>query len=175
MNGPEELGACIVQCLCSLIIGHLVGLLAEAVEGNVGSEVDAHWRQSLELVERGHDEFVWVALSDLSLGIDLVERKVAWPMEVDVGVEEIAAEAIHLGGEVLGDMSVAELLANDAAVLAFDQGVVVGVARARAGELDAEFLQQPGHVVIDVLAAAVGVKTQDLEGKAGKELADHRQ
>ena len=125
------------QSFRGLIIGHLMGLVFEALEGDAGSEVNERWWQTFELVERCHDQLLWVALADLAFGIDLFGGEVAGTVEVDVGVEEVAAEGIDVAGEALGNMRVAELLANDAAVFAFHQGVVVGVPRPRAGELDA--------------------------------------
>ena len=109
----------------------------KALEGDAGSEVKDQGWQRFEFVEWGHDEFVWVALADLAFGIDLFGGEVAGAVEVDVGVEEVAAEGIDVAGEALGDMRVAELLANNAAVFAFHQGVVVGVPWPGAGEFDA--------------------------------------
>ena len=115
-----------------MIIGHLVGLVFEAPEGDAGYEVNERWWQGFEFVEGGHDELVRIALADLAFGIDLFGGEVAGAVEVDVGVEEVAAEGIHVAGEALGDMGVAELFADDAAVFAFHQGVVVGVPRPGA-------------------------------------------
>jgi len=122
-----------------LIIGHLNGLVFKALEGDAGSEVEGQGWQRFEFVEWGHDELVWVALADLAFGIDLFGGEVAGAVEVDVGVEEVAAEGIDVAGEALGDMRVAELLANNAAVFAFHQGVVVGVPWPGAGKFDASF------------------------------------
>src|ERR1700680_4099163 len=101
---------------------------------SVRAFVNGQWWQNFELAERGHDQLVRVPLADLAFGIDLFGGEVAGAVEVDVGVEEVAAEDIDVAGEALGDMRVAELFANDAAVFAFHQGVVVGVARPGAGE-----------------------------------------
>ena len=59
----------------------------------------------------------------------------------------------------------AEELAHDMAVLAFHQGVVVAVPGAGLGELDAQFLQQPGDPVVDIVRAVVGMESQDHERK----------
>lgn len=120
------------------------------------------------LSKGGHDQGVRVTLADLAFGIDLVGGEIAGAMEVDVGIEEVTAEAIHFAGEARVDVGIAELLANDTAVFAFHQGVVVAVARPRAGELDAQFVEQCGDIVIDLFAAAIGVKAFDHEGKAGE-------
>ena len=106
-----------------------MGLVFEALEGDAGSEVKGQGWQNFELVERGHDQLVRVALADLAFAIDFFGGEVAGAVEVDVGVEEVAAEGIQVAGKALGDMSIAELLANDVAVFAFHQGVVVGVPR----------------------------------------------
>src|SRR6202043_2384826 len=108
-----------------------------ALEGDSGFEVNEGWWQTFELVERGHDQLLRVALADLAFGIDVFSGEVAGPVEVDVGVKEVAAEGVHVAREALGDMRVAELFANDATVFAFHQGVVVGVPWPRSEELDA--------------------------------------
>jgi hypothetical protein len=101
-------------------------------------------------------------------------RRHAWieggRMEVDVGVQEILAEGVDLGGRALGDMRVAEVFAHDGAVLGLRQAVVVAVSGPRFGELDAELVQGFGHGVVDVLRAVVGMKAQELEGEAGQDL-----
>ena len=48
-------------------------------------------------------------------------------MEVDTGIEVVAAESIHQWGEVLWDMAVTQMLTHDGAVLGFGLGVVVAV------------------------------------------------
>ena len=82
-----------------------------------------------------------IALFDLALGVDLVDREEARAVEVEVRVEEVLAERIHGAGEALADVGVAEVFADDCAILAFDQGIVVGMARPRAGEFDAQLVQ----------------------------------
>jgi hypothetical protein len=51
-------------------------------------------------------------------------------MEVDVGVQEIAAEVIDRRGKALRDMTVAQMLAHDGAILGLGLGVVVAVPGA---------------------------------------------
>ena len=60
-------------------------------------------------------------------------------------------EGIEQAGPALRDVGMAEELAHDMAVLAFHQGVVVAVPGAGLGELDAQFLQQPGDPVVDIV------------------------
>lgn len=45
-------------------------------------------------------------------------------MKVDVGVGEIPVKFVDQFGTTLGDMTVADLLANDGSVFTFDQGIV---------------------------------------------------
>jgi len=74
----------------------------------------------------------------------------------------------------LGIWAIAEVLAHDAAVLALDQGIVVGLARARLGELaDLQLVEQGGDAMVDVLRAVVGVKAEDGEGKVAEQLFEH--
>jgi hypothetical protein len=61
-------------------------------------------------------------------------------------------------------MAVAEVLAHHRAILAFDQGVIVGASGAGFGEfLDAQLLQEGGDLAVDVFRSVVGVKAEDGE------------
>ncbi len=70
-------------------------------------------------------------------------------------------------------MAVAEALAHYGAVLGLRQAVVVRTARAKQGELDAEFSSRAGYPVVDVLRARV--EAADREGEAFWYSLDHRQ
>jgi hypothetical protein len=65
------------------------------------------------------------ALSALAIGDDL--REETRPMVVDVRHQMLLIEAVHPGGELLRDMTVAEDLAYDRGVFLFSQGVVVAM------------------------------------------------
>ena len=66
--------------------------------------------------------------------------------------------------------SVAEVLADDRAVLGLDEGVVVAAAGAGLGELvDVEGLQQVGDLAVDELGTVVGVEPADDEGERPKQ------
>jgi hypothetical protein len=71
-------------------------------------------------------------------------------MEVEVRRQDLEGEVVDLGGVTAWDVAVAEVLADDRAVFAFDQGVVVGLAGAGLGEfLDLEFVEQRGDAMVD--------------------------
>ena len=55
-------------------------------------------------------------------------------MEIQVRIERLRIEAVDEAGMFLRDVTVAHELAYDRAVLAFGQGVVVGLTRVRFGE-----------------------------------------
>ena len=57
----------------------------------------------------------------------------ARPVEVDVGVEMFAVKGIDCIGVLRADVREAHVLANDRAVLGFDQAIVAGVSGARLG------------------------------------------
>ena len=59
-------------------------------------------------------------------------------------------------------------------VLAFHQGIVVAVPGAGFGELDTQFLQQPGNLFVDIFRAVVGVEPPDDEGEARQQLFQGR-
>ena len=71
------------------------------------------------------------------------------------------------------DVLVAELLAHYGAILRLGKAVVVAVPRAAAREFDAQFLKHARHLMVDVLAAVVGVKSQNLERELRQHLLDH--
>ena len=50
-------------------------------------------------------------------------------MEVDVGIEVIPVEGVDQRGEALRDVAIAQVLADDGAVLTFHQGIVVMPSR----------------------------------------------
>ena len=52
-------------------------------------------------------------------------------MEVDIGIEVVAAEGIHRCSETLRDVAVTQMFAHDGRVLGFGLSVVVAVPGAR--------------------------------------------
>jgi hypothetical protein len=97
------------------------------------------------------------------LGVGQLGGEQARPVEVQERVEVLAAAGVEASGMAAVDVLVAELLAHHGPVLRLGQAVVVAVPRAAARELDAQLVQQPRHLVVDVLAAVVGVEAQNLE------------
>ena len=83
-------------------------------------------------------------------------------------------KGVEATGVALRDVFVAEDLAHHRAILGLGQAVVVAAARAAARELDAQLLQHRCNAMVDVLAAVVGMKAQDLERKLLEHLHDHR-
>jgi hypothetical protein len=84
-------------------------------------------------------------------------------MEVDVRVQVLPVKLIHRLGVLRVDVAIADVLANDGSVLGFHQPVVAGMVRPGLGLFDQQLLQQTRHVVVDELAAIVGMKTADHE------------
>ena len=68
------------------------------------------------------------------------------------------------------DVAVPHVLSHHRSVLCFRQPIIIGVPRPRFGLFDQQFVQQPGHGVIDKLAAVVGMEAQN----AKRELRQHR-
>lgn len=60
-------------------------------------------------------------------------------------------------------MAIAEDIAHRSVVLGFDQSVIVCLAGAGLGLLDAEYLKSSGHRAVGVAGAIVGVNTFDYE------------
>ena len=119
----------------------------------------------LHLVE--HDVSVAVALADATLGVDGFAGEEAGPVEIEVGREDPLGESVDPLRVAAGDVAVAEMLSDDRAVLALDQGVVGAASRAGFGErVDVQRLQQRRDFAVDELGAVVGVEAAEDDGNA---------
>ena len=114
--------------------------------------------------------FVFIALDDLAFGADGLGGKHARAMQNEPRIEYFLIELIDGFSVLLGDMCVAYVLAHDTGVLALGQRVIVALARARLGLLDAKFLENLRHRALDKLGAVIRVKTQNHK----RELPDDR-
>ncbi len=73
--------------------------------------------------------------------------------------QAFVAEDVHVGGERLGDVAVAEPLAHHRAVPPLHQRVVVGAPGAGLGEaVHMQLVEQLGHPVVDVLGAGASLR-----------------
>ncbi len=167
--------SCLLYSVCGLIITHDLGLVFKRLRSNAGFEVGLVIGDGLEALPRGHDLVVRVGFADLSLGIDLVHGKVAGPVEVKVGIECVGIKAVDGAGMLLRDVAVAHEFADDSAVLAFGQCIVIGLARTRAGKFDAQLFQKLGHFPIDIFSARVGMKPPNFKREALEQQRDHGQ
>lgn len=95
-------------------------------------------------------------------------------MDVQVGVEILGTEGIDLASGVLRNVAVAQVLADHRPVLRFHQAVVVGMTRARLGAFDAQRVAHPGHLMVEILRAVVGVNAEDPEREAVQQRPDDR-
>ena len=115
------------------------------------------------------DVFLPVAAFDVAGGAGDLGGEEAGPVEVEVGAEVVVEEGVDLGDEGVADVDVAEPFADDAAVLGFDECVVVAVSGPGLGEGgDVELVEQVGDEAVDVLASVVGVEGVDGEGEGGE-------
>ena len=169
-DGAEEFVAGAADGLGGVEVGGCGGELVEGAEGDAGPEEGFGAGQGLEaLVGRGH-VLLPVAPPDSSGGADDFGGEEAGPVEVEERAEVVVEEGVDPGDEGVGDVDVAEPLADDAAVLRLDQRVVVGVAGPGLGEdADVELVEQRGHAAVDVFAAVVGVEGVDGEGEGGQQ------
>ena len=96
---------------------------------------------------------VRIGLLDFSFCIDGIDGEVTRSVEVQVRVHGVGVEAIDRRCMFLRDMAVAGDFADNSTIFRFCEGIIVGVPRARAGELHAQFLQHLSDVMVDVLGA----------------------
>ena len=83
-----------------------------------------------ESLPRRFDLVVGIGFTDLAFGVDLVDCEVAGAVEIQIRIERLGIEAIDSGGVFLRDVAVAHDLADNRAVLAFGERVIVGLTRA---------------------------------------------
>jgi hypothetical protein len=66
---------------------------------------------------------------------------------------------------VLGiDVSIADMFADDGAVLGLHQAVIAALSRPALGLFDEQLVEQFGDGLVDELRAVVGVEAQDAKG-----------
>lgn len=95
-----------------------------------------------------HDQFGEVGFTHPSSRIDGIDRVIARAVEIQVRGERLVVETVDGCGVFLVNMAIADHFAHHGAVLALGQRVIVGLARARADELNAQLLEQAGDIVI---------------------------
>ena len=160
---------------CRIIVAQGEGDGVELLEGGPRGEVGGGLGERLELLIGRHDVGVAVALAAAALGVDGLGGEEAGPVEVEIGREDVLGEVVDALGVAAGDVAVAEVLADDRAVLALDEGVVVGVSGSGLGELvDVEGFEQRGDGAVDVFRAVVGVKAVEGEGEGSEQGAEDR-
>ncbi len=140
------------------------------LQGGSGLEVVHPVRQGAELLIRGSDEAVGIAPGALAAGVDLLFGKQAGSVVVQVGREYPEEEVIDRPCEALGDVRISQLLADNGAVLALHQGIVIAFPGATSGLFDAQLLEQPCDPPVDVLRTIVGMAAEDHEGEGLQQL-----
>lgn len=83
-------------------------------------------------------------------------------------------EFLHRFGVLGRDVTVTDVLADDRAVLAFHQRVVLASIGPALGEFHEQLPQHRGHLVVDELGTVVGMKAQNAEGKLMQDRLQHR-
>jgi hypothetical protein len=66
------------------------------------------------------------------------------------------------------------VFADHRSIFGFHQSVIVAVPRPAFGLLDQQLVEQLGHGLVDELAAVIGVKAEDAEGKLPQQGGQHR-
>lgn len=111
-------------------VGLGVGDPVELLEGDAGLETVFGAGDPFQRLVRRGDAAARIRPLDLAPGVAALDREQAGPVIVQEGRQALPGERVHPGGEALGDVVVAEVLAHHVGVLAFDQGVVVAAPGA---------------------------------------------
>ena len=106
--------------------------------------------------------------------VDLHVRLSAGTMVVQIRIQVLPIEVVDAVGVAGIDVSIADVFANDRAVLGLHQAVVAALPRPALGLLDAQFFQQLGDGFVDELAAVVGVEAQDAKRKLTQHVLQNR-
>ena len=137
----KEFCPSLIEASGGFIIAAFAGDCIELFEGDARLEIALGFRQGFQFLVRRHHVLIAVVLAEFALGVGIFSGKVTGAMEVEVGGQDTAGEGVHVLGKASRDMAVTEMLAHGRAVLALDQGVIVGLAGAGFGLFDAEFFQ----------------------------------
>ena len=98
-------------------------------------------RDGFESFPRSPDLVMRIGFLDLSLCVDFVDGEVAGAVEVEIRIEHFGIEAIDGSGVFLGNVAVSHDLADDGTIFAFDERIIVGLARTRASKFDTQLFQ----------------------------------
>ncbi len=158
-----------------LQIGHRVGDLVEFGDGLAGLQEPLGVGHGLQLLVGRRHVLAPIPAADLAVAVADLGGEKAGMVVVQLRREHALGEGVDLWGEVPGDVVVPETLAHHRGVLALDQRVVVGSAGARLREVgDVQLVEQPGHLVVDVLGTVVRVEAEDDERQRDEHLLQHR-
>ena len=135
----KQLGFTLLQELCKLGVTVGVGRLFQRIQGHAWFEETLGLGQALELLKRG--QVGVIAFAHLAAGIHCLRGKPTRAMEVEIDVEGLPVEALDLVSLRLRDVSMAHLLADDGAILALHQGLVVGASRTGFGKLNEQLVE----------------------------------
>ena len=100
--------------------------------------------------------------------------KATGSVEVEIGDEGVFVKGVDGLSVSLFDVSIAHVLADDAAVFPFDQRIIVGSSGAGFGLFDKKFVKELVNNGVDKLAAIVGVKPFKDERKRGQSFLKSR-
>lgn len=99
----------------------------------------------------------------------------AGTMVIQIVVEPVLVPRVDGSGVLLGNVTVANGLADNAAVFGLDQSVVVMLAWPALTQRDAQFFEQFSHYPVNVLRAIVGMELMDDERERCENRLQHRQ
>ena len=97
-------------------------------------------------------------------------REITGAVAVYLSIEVQTIELSKLQGVLLRDVHVAVEFADNRAILAFDQAVIVAVSRTGFGKFYSQLFQQFCHGIVDVFAAIIRMKAWYLKGEDGQYL-----
>ena len=107
--------------------------------------------------------FVAITLSLFTFPIEEGFGEETGTVEIQIRDQMVLVEGVDEGGVVLRNVGVAEVFAHGGGVFALNQGIVVGVAGTRLGELNEQLVEECCDLVIDILRTVIFVSTADHE------------
>lgn len=125
----------------------------QGIKGNVWTKKGFRFWERTKLFIRSLVGFVFA--TTFSFSIEGQYGEAAGAVEVEVGDEDVLVEGVDGLSMSLFDVTISHVFADDAAIFAFDQSVVVGSSGSGFGLFDKKLVEEVGDDGVDKLAAIV--------------------
>ena len=159
----EKPGLCLLHAARGFGVAERGGDVLEGVDAESLAQVPSRLVERQQGFERRLIALVTYTLAPFL--VDLHVRLSTGAMIVQVGIQKLPIEAVDAVCVAGIDVSIADVFADNRAVLGLHQAVVAALPRPALGLFDAQFIEQLGDRFVDELRAVVGVEAEDAKRK----------